>query len=264
MLNATWTGTISFGLVSIPVKLFAATEDHGVELHRSHETCMVGEYGDAAHRVSQRMVCKDCEEVVPYSDLGSVFEDSDGTTVPLTKAELDGLPNTKTKTIDLCEFVDPDEINPLRLGKPYYVRPNLGTFKSPKANPSYELFVRTLQQTGKAAIGSLVMRSRENLVAITVHDGMLVARVVLWADELRVPEFSEPTVPATSVTEAEVAMAVNLVDAMTVKWDVTAHVDRRDVALRDLITSKQAPVVASRPDAQIIDLFARVNASVAG
>jgi DNA end-binding protein Ku len=258
MLNATWTGTIAFGLVSIPIKLFAATGEHGVELHRTHEACA----RPTTRRVSQRMVCKDCDATVPYSELGSVFVDTDGATVPLSKTELDALPATKTKSIDLVEFVDPDDIDPLRFGKPYYVRPNLGSFKKPAPNPQYDLFVQTLRQTGKAAIGTLVMRSRENLVALTVHDGMLIARVILWADELRIPEFDEPPVPVMAIPESGVEMAAALIEAMTVKFDIAAHVDRRDEALRDLIASKRQPVVTVDAGAQIIELFGRINVAV--
>lgn len=256
MLKSTWTGTIAFGLVSVPVKLFGATQDHGVALHRTHETCLLGDYTDAGHRLSQQMVCKDCGDVVPYAEQGSVFVDVDGVTVPLARDEMVSLPGDKSRTIDLLEFVDPADIDPLHWGKSYYVHPDV---KAAKGQPIFQVLHAALQATGKVAVGRITLRSRESLVAILPREDGLVARVILWADEVRALEVNDPPSTVRAPLTAEVAQAVALVEAMSCKFDIDQHVDQRDQALAALIASKMpTPEPGLSAHAQIIDLTARL------
>lgn len=248
-----WTGTLGFGLVSVPVKLFGTTTEHGTELHRTHETCLLGEYSDAGHRLSQQMVCRDCGDVVPFNDQGSVFVDVDGTTVPLTREELAELPGQKSRTIDLIEFVDIEDIDPLHWGKTYFVAPDV---KAAKGQPIFQVLHAALQATGKVAVGRITLRSRESLVAILPREDGLVARVILWADEVRALELDDTT-PVRAPLAAEVAQAVALVEAMSSKFDIDTHRDQREDALAALIGSKlPTPEPAPSASAQVFDIRA--------
>jgi DNA end-binding protein Ku len=247
--KATWTGTISFGLVSVPVKLYGATEEHGLEMHEAHPV--------DGGRVGYRRYCKGCGKDLDFSDIGRSHTDADGHEHVFTKSEIDGLTDAKDHAIHLDSFCDPDQIDPLYLGKTYYVRPDFLIKKrgdAPRANRPFALFAEVLIATGKAAIGTMVMRSRESLVAITMREDVMILRVLLWADELRPAVFQEPEAPAVDVSEG-LTMALQLVDSLTTKFDIDSHVDRRELALSDLIASRRQAVVSTDTDAQVIELF---------
>jgi len=251
--KATWTGTISFGLVSVPVKLYGATEEHGIETHEAHPV--------DGGRVGFKRYCKDCDKELAYSDIGRTVVDADGHTHVFTKPELDALSDAKDHSITLDSFCDPDQIDPLYLSKTYYVRPDFLVKKrgdTPRANKPFAVFSEALTSSGKAAIGRVVMRSRESLVAITMREDVMVLRVVLWADEIRQPAFQEPDAPAVDVSTAETMAALQLIDALTTKFDINSHVDRRELALSDLIASRRQPVETTDSDAQVIELFNRL------
>jgi DNA end-binding protein Ku len=249
--KATWTGTISFGLVSVPVKLYGATEEHGIEMHEAHPA--------DGGRVGYKRECKGCGKELAYGDIGRSVVDVDGHMHVFTKDEFDALTDAKDHAITLDSFCEPHQIDPLHLGKTYYVRPDFLIKKrgdAPRANKPYALFAESLLTSGKAAIGRMVMRSRESLVAITVHEDVMVLRVILWADEIREPAFQEPDAPAVTVTAEETTMALQLVDAMTTKFDINSHVDRRELALSDLIASRRQPVVAQ--ESNVVSLLSRL------
>jgi len=251
--KATWTGTISFGLVSVPVKLYGATEEHGIETHEVHPV--------DGGRVGHKRVCKDCDKEIAYGDLGRSVVDVDGHTHVFTKSELDALSDAKDHSITLDSFCDPDQIDPLYLSKTYYVRPDYMIRKrgdAPRANKPFAVFAASLASSGKAAIGRVVMRSRESLVAITMREDVMVLRVVLWADEIRQPVFQEPEVPVVDVPTQHAMEALQLIDALTIKFDINSHVDRRELALSDLIASRREPVESTDSDAQVIELFNRL------
>lgn len=249
--KATWTGTISFGLVSVPVKLYGATEEHGHETHEAHPV--------DGGRVGYKRVCKDCGDELAYSDIGRSLLDVDGHEHVFTKSEIDALSDAKDHAITLDSFCDPDQIDPLYLSKTYYVRPDYLIKKrgdTPRANKSFTAFSEALTSSGKAAIGRITMRSRESLVAITMREDVMVLRVVLWADEIRQPVFQEPDVPAVEIPTAHAMQALQLIDAMTTKFDINSHVDRRELALSDLIESRRTPLPqAADSGAQVIELF---------
>jgi DNA end-binding protein Ku len=249
--KATWTGTISFGLVSVPVKLYGATEEHGLEMHEAHPA--------DGGRVGYRRYCKDCGKDLDFSDIGRSHVDTDGHAHVFTKSELDGLTDAKDHAIHLDSFCDPDQIDPLYLGKTYYVRPDFLIKKrgdAPRANKPFALFAEALTISGKAAIGTVVMRSRESLVAITMREDVMILRVVMWADELRAPTFQEPDAPAVEISHEETTMALELIGALSTKFDINSHVDRRELALSDLIASRRQPVQTN--ESNVVDLLARL------
>lgn len=248
--KATWTGTISFGLVSVPVKLYGATEEHGHETHEAHPV--------DGGRVGYKRVCKGCGDELAYSDIGRSLIDVDGHEHVFTKSEIDALSDAKDHAITLDSFCDPDQIDPLYLSKTYYVRPDYLIRKrgdAPRANKSFTAFSEALSSSGKAAIGRITMRSRESLVAIMMREDVMVLRVVLWADEIRQAVFQEPDVPAVEIPTAHAMQALQLIDAMTTKFDINSHVDRREIALSDLIESRRTPVESTDSGAQVIELF---------
>jgi len=266
MMKAFWTGTISFGLVSVAVKAYGATQDHGLETHQVHAHCPEFDAGDDEKhgRIAWQRVCKTCTADVAYTDIATGHVSDFKRMTVLSPEDLDGLPGVKTREISIMEFVDPDEIDPLRYGTPYYLRADLGQRKRddrPRPNRPYVLLVEALRESGLVAVGRVVFRSRETLVELSVRDDMLIMRTIRWADEIKEPVFTnEPVhVPDVVTTDAERREALRLIDAMTVKWDGDRHTDQREVALAALIASRQPVVEPVDTGAQVIELFGRLT-----
>lgn len=246
-MRSMWTGNITFGLVNVPVKLYGATEDLTAKTHHLH--------GDDGGRVSQRWVCKCCDAEVAYGDLSSCYEDTDGTIVELTREELAALPQAPKREMAIQEFVDADEIDPLTLSKPYYVAPG------DKSGKTYALLREAMRTANRFAIVRVVLRTRESLALLRVHDDMITMQTVLWANELR----DAPALPtADAVSDEELVMATNLIDAMTSKWDHVSHRNGYHAAMLELVASKRAATGApADTDAQIIDLNTKLAQRVA-
>ena len=253
-MRATWTGTISYGLINVPVKLFGAADDHTSKMHKLH--------GECGSRVSQKWVCKgDCTDEVAFGDLGSGYEASKDELVELTDTDLASLPQAPKREATIVDFVDAGELEPWLLGKPYYVAPQLPS-KTSNANGSkpYALIREALRLSDKVAIVRVVLRTRESLAVLRVHDNMLVMQSLVWADEVRVPELD---IPEVELTEAEAEQAAQLVSSATVKWDHTRYVNRYQEALVELVEAKRKPVVVEPVGAQVIDINDILAARVA-
>lgn len=248
-MRAMWTGNIVMGMVTVPVKLYSATQEHGLEMHQVHPA--------DGGRISVKRVCKDCGEEVSYGCLGRGHVDpATGEMTVLSPNELAALPGAGSKEVTLLEFVDPVEVDPMLLDTPYYLRPDNMTRKRndvARPNRAYALLVEALTVTGKAAIGRMTLRTRESLVLITAREGFLLAHKLRWADETRAPEFEEAVMPDVTVSAAERAQALALVEAMSVKFDIDRHHDQREVALSELVEAKRDGY------ATIYDLTARLT-----
>lgn len=265
-MRAFWAGSINFGIVDIKVKMYGATGSHGADLHELHENCQAElTYDDKGRvvggpRIRMERECKQCGKGVAHEDLGKCHVTTDGHLIALSQDEVDSLPGVQKHTIALIEFVDPVEVDPTILDKSYYVRADVGTAKSARANKAFVLFVEALRDSGKAAIGRVVLRTGESLVMLTVMGDMLRAQTLLWADQVREPAFQEPTVPAVTISDAERQAAGALIAAMGGTFDHARHTDERELALAELIDSKR-PMIA--PMAKVIDINALVGDRVA-
>ncbi|MGW1071693.1 non-homologous end joining protein Ku [Streptomyces sp. NPDC002537] len=249
-----WKGAIGFGLVSVPVRLYAATQEHGVKLHQVHDA--------DGGRIHLKRVCEACGAQVGYEHIAKGFEDDEGRTAVVTQDELTGLPLPSKKLIDVLAFVDSARIDPLQLSNSYYLAP-----ESAAANKPYVLLRETLKQTDRVAVTKIALRTRESLALLRVHEELLTLHTMYWPDEIR---DSAGLAPPASVTvrPQELKMATSLMDTLSEDFDLEALEDEYEIALGELISAHLAdkPVpsekaTAPAPD-NVIDLMAALQASI--
>ncbi|KQS71548.1 DNA repair protein [Modestobacter sp. Leaf380] len=254
-MRSIWRGAVSFGLVSIAVKLYSATEDHDVKFHQVHAT--------DGGRVKYRRVCSVDGEEIEYRDIAKGYELPDGQLVVLTDADMDELPLGSKHEIEVLQFVDQSEIDPVHFEKTYYLEPE-GTATRP-----YVLLRSALENAGQVAITKIAIRQRESLAALRVRDGVLVLHTMRWPDEIRAPEFGFLDEDVTA-KPAELAMAESLISTMSGTFDPTAFTDDYKEAMAALLEAKQAGGDVVRPeesaededDGSVVDLMSALRRSV--
>jgi DNA end-binding protein Ku len=255
MARSIWRGAISFGLVNVPVKLYSAVSKKTVRFNQLH---------DADHaRILQKRVCSQDGEEVPYENIVKGFEIAPDHYVVITPDELEALDPAKTRSIDIEDFVDVGDIDPLYYEHPYYMVPDTG------ASKAYRLLLDALRETNKVAIARVVLRSKEYLVAIRPAGDVLTMETMLFADELlpsdRLDELPETDV---KVTERELAMAQQLIEAQATEFDPSKYRDEYRERVLELIERKAAgediavqPMVEEREE--VPDLMAALEQSLA-
>jgi len=252
-MQAIWKGTISFGLVTIPIKVYSATEERDISFRQVHEA--------DGGRIRYRRVCEIDGEEVPYSDIGKGYELPDGRMVILTNDDFSSLPLPTAKSIDVLEFVPMEQVDPLFFAKAYYLAAD-----GPGAKP-YVLLRDALTKTGQCALVKVAIRTRETLALLRERDGALVLQTMLWPDEVRDSEFAKPD-DAVDVKDQEVAMAESYIATLEAEFDPTRyHSDYRE-ALESLVEAKVEglPMPELEEDdeetADVVDLVAALRASV--
>jgi DNA end-binding protein Ku len=255
MPRSIWRGAISFGLVNVPVKLYSAVSKKTVRFNQLHEA-------DGA-RIQQKRVCSKDGEEVPYEEIVKGYEISPDRYVMITSEELDALDPKKTRTIDIEDFVDLDEIDPLYYEHPYYLVPDTGATKA------YKLLLEALRETNKVAIARVVIRSKEYLTAIRPAGDVLTMETMLFADELIDPNQIEE-VPDADVraTEREVDMARQLIESQATDFDPARYRDEYRERVLELIEQKaEGREIALQPEPEeptaVPDLMAALEASLA-
>lgn len=252
-----WAGAIAFGLVNVPVKLYAAASSHDLSLHQVHDA--------DGGRIRYQRRCETCGEIVPYEHIHRAYE-ADGKRVVLTEEELEGLPAEAAHEIQVLQFVPSEQIDPLTLGSAYYLEPDA------RAAKPYLLLRSTLQQTERTAVVKYALRQRTRLGVLRVRGDLMVLQSLLWADEVREPEFAG-RIPEAPVTDAEQAMANLLVAQLSEDFDPTAYVDDYQVQLKELVEARlaaeegviaagPAPMPAVEEGGEVIDLMAALRASL--
>ncbi|WP_042391320.1 non-homologous end joining protein Ku [Streptacidiphilus melanogenes] len=255
MPRSVWTGSITFGLVAVPVKLYPATETHsGPVLHQVHR--------EDGSRVRLKRFCEAEDREVEYGEIARGWDAPDGGVVVLTDEDLATLPVPSKKIIDVVAFLPAEKIDPLRWDSPYYV--GLGD-KAP-AKP-YVLLREAMRDSGLVAVTKVTMRSRESLAVLRVQDDLLVLQTMRWPDEIRSREGLAPEGDAT-LRPQELAMARSLMDTLSEDFDLDAEKDQYAVALEELLDAKAhgatpAPAPAAEGGAEVIDLMAALRSSVA-
>ncbi|MGW1200339.1 non-homologous end joining protein Ku [Streptomyces sp. NPDC002536] len=252
-MRTMWKGAIGFGLVSVPVRLYAATQEHGIKLHQVH--------AEDGGRIHLKRVCDSCGEDVPYEEVAKGFEDDEGHTAVVTQSDLAGLPLPSKKLIDVLAFVDADRIDPLQLSSSYYLAPD-----STAADKPYVLLRETLKQTDRVAVTKIALRTRESLALLRVHEDLLTLHTMYWPDEIR---DSADLAPPSSVTvrPQELKMATSLMDTLSEDFDLASLEDEYQVALDELIAAHldHRPVTrkatTKAPD-NVIDLMSALQASI--
>jgi DNA end-binding protein Ku len=243
-----WTGTISFGLVSVPVRMFSATESKELRFHFLDKQDL--------EPIAYDKVRRDTGKHVDNDDIVRGFEVEKGRYVPLEDEDLDRLDVELTKTIDICDFVDLDEIDPIYFRKAYYLAPQDG------AEKPYRLLARALEETGKVAIAKVVIRNKQHLAALRPWDGTLVLETMYYADEVRQPE----QVNGGRLQKPEVEMAKSLVENLSAKFDPKKYDDTYRKELLDLLKAKAKgkplPEPEEEPEGEVVDLMAALRESV--
>jgi DNA end-binding protein Ku len=252
VMRSIWKGAISFGLVTIPVKVYSATEQKDVTFHQVHRV--------DGGRIKYRRVCTVDGEEVPYSDIAKGYELATGEMVVLTDEDFADLPLTTSRRIDVLQFSPADQIDPIYFAKSYYLEP-----ESQGAKP-YALLRDALERSEMVAIVKVALRQRESLATLRVRDGVFVLETMLWPDEVRSAEFPflEEDV---DVRPQELKMAESLIETMVADFDPGEYKDAYREALQEVIEAKVAgrEVVATEVPAEQapgVDLMAALRASV--
>jgi DNA end-binding protein Ku len=257
MPRSIWSGAISFGLVNVPVKLFSAVNRKTVRFNQLNK--------DTGNRIQQKRVDPDTGEEVSYEQIVKGYELTKDRYVVITPEELDALDPEKTRTIDIEDFVDLDEIDPVYYDHPYYLVPDKGATKA------YGLLLGAMKEAGKVAIARVVIRSKEQLVAIRPGEGdVLMMETMLFHDEV-VPSDDLDELPSAKelkATDRELKMAQQLIDSLSSEFDPSRYRDEYRDKVLDLIERKASgEEIAVQPEApqpaRVPDLMAALEASLA-
>ncbi|WP_026204577.1 Ku protein [Actinomycetospora chiangmaiensis] len=254
-MRAIWSGAVSFGLVNVPVRLYAATSNHDIRFHQVHEI--------DGGRIRQKRTCSVCGEEVAYSEIAKGYETDDGQLIMLDDDDLATLPTATGHEIDVVQFVPVDQVDPLLLDKSYYLEPEN------KALKPYSLLREALRETDRMAVVKVALRQRETLALLRVRENAIVLQTMLWPDEVREAEF--PVLDNdVEVRPQEMAMASSLIDSLSGDFEVDQFEDEYRKAVGELIEYKRehgggrpAPEEAPAEDAgDMTDLLTALRRSV--
>jgi len=255
-MRSIWKGSIAFGLVNVPVKVYTATEDHDIRFHQVH--------AKDGGRVKYNRVCQVCGNSVEYADIDKAYESPDGDKVVLTDKDFAKLPVAEKHEIPVLQFVPSDQIDPILFDKTYYLEPDSNT---PKA---YVLLARTLEQIDRTALVHFTIRQKTRLAALRVRDGMLVLQTLLWPDEVRSVSF-ESIEKAEEPRAQEVKMAETLVESMSDDFHPDQFTDEYQIQLRKVLDDAIASggkvvttpeAATTEPDAEVVDLVSALQRSL--
>jgi DNA end-binding protein Ku len=256
MPRSIWSGAISFGLVNVPVKLYSAVSRKTVRFHQLNR--------ETGNRISQRRVDPVTEQEVAYDDIVKGYELTKDSYVVITPEELEALDPERTRTIDIEDFVDIEDIDPIFYDHPYYLVPDTGATKA------YGLLLNAMQESGKVAIAKVVLRSKEQLVAIRPQDDLLCMETMIFADEV-VSHDSIDDLPEAKDLKAsarELKMAQQLIESLSTEWEPEKYRDEYREKVLAMIERKAAgEEIAVQPEApqptKVPDLMAALEASLA-
>jgi DNA end-binding protein Ku len=234
-MRSMWKGAISFGLVMIPVKLYAATEQKDIAFRQVHRV--------DGGRIRFRRVCSVDGEEVPYEDVAKGYELPDGEMVVLSEEDMADLPLASSKSIEVMHFTPAEQLDPILFNRSYYIEPEATGVRA------YALLRDALERSDKIAIAQVALRQRESLATLRTKDGVLVLETLLWPDEIRAVDF--PFLDDDiEVRAQELRMASSLIDSMTVDFDPDEYHDRYREALQELVAAKTEGREVMQPEAE--------------
>jgi len=259
-MRSIWKGSIAFGLVNVPVKVYSATEDHDIKFHQVH--------AKDNGRIRYQRVCESDGEVVEYRDIARAFESDDGQTVVITDDDIATLPEERSREIEVLEFVPASQVDPMLFDRSYFLEPDS------KSSKSYVLLAKTLAEADRMAIVHFTLRNKTRLAALRVKDfgkrDVMVVHTLLWPDEIRDPDF--PVLDKkVDIKPAELKMAGQVVDSMAEDFNPDRYQDTYQAQLQELIDAKleggEAFTAEERPKEldeteDVSDLLAKLEASV--
>ena len=253
-MRSMWKGSVSFGLVTIPVRMYSATEEKDISFHQVRRS--------DGSRIRYRRVAEADGEEVAYGDIAKGYTLPDGETVVLTDDDFADLPLTTTKAVDVLQFVPLEQVDPIYFAKSYYLEPDKAAAKP------YVLLRDALHESGMVAVVKVALRTREQLATLRVRDDVLVLETMLWPDEIRTPDFAFLDEDITARPQ-EMQMAQSLIDSMSGDFDPTAYQDDYRAALQQVIDAKvegrevvDAPAADTSTAGNVVDLMAALRASV--
>ncbi len=251
-MRAIWKGSVSFGLVNVPVKLYSATESHDVSFRQVH--------AKDGGRIKYQRVCSIDGEEVPYSDIAKGYETEDGEMVILTDDDLAELPSTSSREIAVEKFVPTDQIDPMMFEKSYYLEPEKSGAKP------YALLRQALKDADRMAVVTVALRQRTSVAVLRVRDDVIVLQTMMWPDEVRQPDF---TIEAGDVKDSEVKMAHMLVETLAGDFDASEFEDDYAGAVESLVKTKieggevKKTATSTKSSGEVVDLLAALQKSVA-
>ena len=250
-MRAIWKGSVSFGLVNVPVKLYSATESHDVSFRQVH--------AKDGGRIKYQRVCSIDGEEVPYADIAKGYETEDGEMVILTDDDMADLPVTSSREIAVEKFVPSDQIDPMLLEKSYYLEP-----EKTGAKP-YALLRQALLEADRMAVVTVALRQRTTIAVLRVKDDVIVLQTMMWPDEIRTPDFNVET---GEVKDSEVKMANMLVETLAGDFDASEFEDDYAEAVEALVKAKieggeiKRTPTSTKSSGEVVDLLAALQKSV--
>lgn len=251
-MHTLWKGAISFGLVHVPVKMFTATENKDISLRYLHQAC-----GTPLSYVKK---CPSCDVEVPWEEISKGYEYEKGRFVLFEKEELDALADQASREIEILDFVDLQEIDPVYFQKTYYLAPG------ETGSNAYQLLLEALKQTGKIGIAKVAIRSKSSLAALRVMDRCIAMETIYYPDEIRAID-QVPNLPEqTEVKEQELKMAKTLIEQLSSEFEPEKYQnDYRHRLLEQIeskISGKEVKVAPQQEESNIIDLMSALQASL--
>jgi DNA end-binding protein Ku len=253
-MRAIWKGAVSFGLVSVPVKLYAATESHDISFRQVH--------AKDGGRIKYQRVCSIDGEEVAYADIAKGYETEDGQMVVLDDDDLAELPASSSREISVEKFVPSEQIDPMWLEKSYYLEPDKAAAKP------YALLREALKEADRVAVVTVSIRTRMTTAVLRVRDDVIVMQTMLWPDEVRKPDFGTLDATEHAAKPNELKMARLLVDTLAGDYDADDYEDDYQKAVEALVQAKleggevQAPEQPAKSTGEVVDLLAALQRSV--
>ena len=252
MPRSMWKGAISFGLVTIPVAVYPATEEKTLRFNQLHDEDM--------GRIRYKRICEKDGEIVDFEHIVKGYEYEKDRYVILTDDDFDAVPVESSRAIDIVQFIDLDEIDPMMYKKTYYLVPEETGAKA------YALLREAMSQDNKVGIAKVSFRDREHLAALRFREDAFVLETMFWPDEIRAVDFGDVKVDL-KVRDQELEMARQLIGSLTAEWDPESFTDEYREALMKIVEAKingeEVEVVAAEPTAKVVDLMEALKASVA-
>ncbi|WLD94869.1 Ku protein [Alkalihalobacillus sp. AL-G] len=251
-MHTMWKGSISFGLVTIPIKLFAATENKDIKMRQLHKECH--------NPIKYEKVCPACEKTLEQDDIIKAYEYEPGKFVELEKDDLDALAKEQTKSIEIIDFVSLTEVDPIYFNRSYFIGPGENGGKP------YTLLKQAMDDSGKIGIAKVMIRSKQNLAVVRVYDKGLLLETIHFPDEVRNVDLVPDIPENVEVNKKEMDMAIQLIDQLTTEFDPEKYHDdyREDLmeAIESKVKGEQITVSKERPKADVVDLMDALQASI--
>ncbi len=252
MMRSMWKGAISFGLVNIPVKLYSATEKKDIKFNYLHSVCKTP--------LKYQKLCPACNREVPMEEVVRGYEYQKGQYVLIADEDLENLPAATTKAVELLDFVDLAEIDPLYYDKSYYLAPDEGGRKP------YSLLKKAMEGTGKIAVARVVIRSKPSLAVIRVHEDALVMETMFFPEEIRSAKLIGELNYQVELHDNELKMAISLINSLAAPFDPAKYTNEYRAAIMQIIEAKiageQVTIPSQATAGKVVDLMEALKASI--